>query len=156
MKLELKDKAGKGIGTIEFPVEEVAKSLNQSLSSSLESDAQLHEAQLKESREKVLEMETQLKESQGRAAELEEKLAGADGRTMDDFAPLEKANFVIAWGKGLSPEDKAIFARAVGVSIAGASAAEVAEAEGELAIIQGKTDKEGYKFLEHLGVSVRD
>jgi len=139
MKLSLKDSNGKSIGTMEFPVQEVAKSLSQSLSKSLESDAQLHEAELKGSREKVVE--------------LEEKLANAEARTMDDFTPIEKANFVIAWGKGLSPEDKAIFAEAVGMPIAKAT---VAEVEGEPNIIQGKTDKPGYKYLEYLNLSVKD
>ena len=141
MKLSLKDSNGKSIGTMEFPVQEVAKSLSQSLSKSLESDAQLHEAELKGSREKVVE--------------LEEKLANAEARTMDDFTPIEKANFVIAWAKGISPEDKAIFCEAVGIPIAQATEAEVAEAEGEPKIIQGRTDKEEYRYLEYLNLSVK-
>jgi len=95
-------------------------------------------------------------ESQATVAELEEKLAKAEGRTMNDFTPVEKANFVIAWGKELSPEDKAVFASAVGISIATAPAAEVAEVEGEPSIIKGKTDKPGYRFLEMLGLSVKE
>ena len=102
------------------------------------------------------EAEAQLKESQGKVGELQEKLAAAEGKTMDDFQPAEKADFVIAWGRGLSPENKAVFAEAVGIPIAGASAAEVAEAEGEPKTIQGKTDKPGYKYLEFLNLSVKE
>ena len=97
-----------------------------------------------------------LKESQDKVGELEEKLARAESRTMGDFTPTEKAEFVIAWGKGLSPEEKAVFCEAVGIPMSKATDAEVALAEGEPKIIQGKTDKEGYKFLEHLNLSIRE
>jgi len=108
--------------------------------------------------------DAQLKESQGKVAELEEKLTTAEGRTLGDFTPAEKANFVVTWAKGLSLEDKAIFAEAVGIPIAKATDAEVAEAEQrakaeaeeEPKTIQGKTDKPGYKYLEHLNLSVRE
>lgn len=99
------------------------------------------------------ETQAQLKESQGKVAELEEKLATAEGRTMGDFTPTEKADFVINWAKGLSPEDKAIFCGAVGLPIAKASDAEEAQ---EPKTIQGKTDRPGYKFLEYLNLSVRE
>lgn len=136
MKLELQDEKGLTGVFIELPLEQVREGLGLGSLSA--------------------ESEAQLKESQGKVAELEEKLTTAEGRTMDNFTPVEKANFVIAWGKGLSPEDKAIFATAVGIPIAKATEAEVAEVEGEPAIIQGKTDKEGYKFLEHLNLSVKE
>jgi len=135
MQLELKDDKGL-IGTIELPLEQVKETLGLG-SASVESEAQL-------------------KESQGKVGELQEKLAQAEGRTMDDFTPIEKADFVLNWAKGLSVEDKAIFAEAVGISVARATDAEVAEVEGELATIQGKTDKPGYKYLEHLNLSVKE
>ncbi len=97
--------------------------------------------------------EAPAQESPATVAELQEKLTAAEGRTMDDFTPVEKADFVIAWGKELSPEDKAIFATAVGIPIATATAAEV---EGEPAIIQGKTEKPGYRYLEHINMSVKE
>jgi len=145
MQLELKDEKGV-IGTIELPLEQIKEVLGSG-SASGES-----EVQLKESQGKVAELEEKL----GQVAQLEEKLAAAEGRTMDDFTPVEKADFVIAWGRGLSPENKAVFAQAVGIPIAGASAAEVAEVEGEPKTIQGKTDKPGYKYYEYLNISMRE
>lgn len=100
--------------------------------------------------------EAQLKESQDKVGELEGKLAEAEGKTLGDFTPQEKADFVITWAKGLSPEDKAIFATAVGIPIVGAAAAKVAEVEGEPNIIEGKTDRPGYRFLEHLNLSIKE
>ena len=37
-----------------------------------------------------------------------------------------------------------------------AEAERKAKAEGEPTIIQGKTDKPGYKYLEHLNLSVKE
>lgn len=143
MKLELKDTEGKVKGTIEIPIEEIKASL-----ASMESS------------------DAQLKESQGKVAELEGKLAKAEGKTLNDYSPEDKANFVITWAKGLSVEDKAIFAEAVGIPITKATDAEVAEAEQKAKAeaeeaeapktIQGRTDKPGYKFLENLNLSVRE
>ena len=84
---------------------------------------------------------------------------------MDDFTQIDKANFVIAWARGLSLEDKAIFAEAVGIPIAKLTEAELAEAEakrkaeeekGEPSVIKGRTDKPGYKYLDYLNLSVRE
>lgn len=147
MKLELKDKAGKVIGTIDFPLSEVVKGLGQSSSSSSESVAQL-----KQENEGNLSL---LKESQEKVAKLEEQLttgARASG-SMDDFTPTEKANFVIAWAKGLTPEKAVAFAQHVGFPVA---AAQVAEPEGEPKTIQGKTNKPGYKYLDYINISVRE
>ena len=144
MQLELKDDEGL-IGTIELPLEELKEALGLGSASVAEPAAT-----------EALKVEAQLKESQGKVGELEGKLAVAEGKTMGDFTPVEKANFVIAWAKGISPEDKAIFAQAVGIPIAGASAAEVADVEGEPAIIEGRTDKPGYRFLEYLNLSMRE
>ena len=107
--------------------------------------------------------EAPLKESQVKVVELEEKLANAESRTMDDFTPTEKANFVIQWAKELSLEDKAIFCETVGIPMAKATEAEVAEVEAkqkaedeEPKTIQGKTDRPGYRFLEYLDLSVKE
>lgn len=96
-----------------------------------------------------------LKESQEKVIELEEQLQ-AGTRTMDDFSPTEKAEFVIAWGKALSPERKAVFAQAVGIPIAGAEVVKVAEEEGNPKIITGKTDKPGYIYYDYLNISMRE
>ena len=149
MKLELIDLEGNVKGTIELPVEEIKANLASPESS------------------KSAEDEAQLKESQDKVAELEEKLATAESRTMDDFGSLEKGKFVIDFAKALSPEDKAIFAEGTGISQVREpeaekkddgeepedKAAEVAEEEGK--VIVGKTDKPGYKFLPHLNISVK-
>jgi len=157
MKLELQDAKGSTGVFIEVPLEQIKEGIGL-LSSSPETEAQLKEsqgkvaeaeAQLKESQDKVGELETQLKENQDKA-----ELAGS--RTMDQYSPTEKANFVIAWAKELSPEKKARFAEVVGIPIAKATVAEVAEAEGNPKIIQGKTDKPGYIYYDYLNLSMRE
>ena len=146
MKLELQDAKGLTGVFIELPLDQLRAEIGL-VSSSGET-----EALLKEHQGNV----ALLQESQRKVAELEEKLARAEAKTMDEFTPIEKANFVIGWAKELSPEDKAIFAGAVEIPIAQATVAEVAEAEGEPKIIQGKTDRPGYRFLEHLGLSIKE
>ncbi len=132
MRIDLLDEKGSTGVFIELPVEQLMAGLGSPGSSP--------------------ESEVQLKESQAKVVELEEKLR-APGRTMDDFTPIEKANFVIAWGKGLSTEDKNIFGREVGITLTEAKVAEVAEGP---ATIPGETDKPGYKYLESLDLSVRE
>jgi len=143
MKLELQDAQGLTGVFIELPLEQLRAEIG--LVSSSGAEPQASEALKVE----VQSFEAQLKEKAAEIAKLE-------GRTMDDFSPTEKANFVLNWAKGLSPEDKAIFAGAVEIPIAQATVAEVAEAEGEPKIIQGKTDRPGYRFLEHLGLSIKE
>ncbi len=139
---------------------EVPDDLLQQLTSKLSSQA---EAQLKEN-EGTLAL---LKESQDKVAELEEKLAMAEGRTMDDFTSIEKAEFVIPWMRDRSAEEFVKLALHTGheAQLAPATAAEVAEAEQkaktevaeeEPKTIQGKTDRPGYKYLEHINMSVRE
>lgn len=143
MKLELQDEKGLTGVFIELPLELLRAEIGLS-SSSVESEAQL-------------------KESQGKVAKLEQKLATAGAATMDDFTPAQKADFVLAWGRGLSSEDKAIFAKAIETPLAEVAEAQVTEVEakGEAVVeefprmIQGKTDKPGYKYLEHLNLSIR-
>ncbi len=142
MKLELRDDKGV-VGTIELPLAQLKEELgfgsasgadSSPASEALRVDAESFEAQLKESRDKV--------------GALEEQVAG---RTMDDFTPAEKAHFVLAWGKGMSSEDKALFARAVGIPIAGAAA----DLGQDGSIIEGKTDLPGYKFYKYLNMSMK-
>ena len=144
MKLELVDLEGTIKGTIEVPMEELKAAL---ASPELSEEAKAALASPESSDDAA-----QLKESQGKVAELQEKLARAESRTMDDFPRVEKATFVLTWAKDLSPVNKAVFAKAVGISIA--PAAEVAEADP--AIIEGKTDKPGYKYLDHINLSVKE
>ena len=157
MQLKLQDAKGLTGVFIEVPLEQLKEEIGLVSSEGAESTETA--AHLKESQEKVVELE-------GKAAELEEKLATAEAKTIDDFMPTEKANFVIAWAKELSLEDRAIFCEAVGISIAKATEAEVAEAEAkqiaegkeveEPNIIEGKTDCLGCKFLKHLNLSVKE
>lgn len=152
MKLELRDAEGLTGVFIEVPLEQLRAELGSgSSSAAADPDAG-----------------AQLKETQDKVAELEEKLATAESRTMDDYGRLEKANFVIAFATALSPEDKAIFAQGTGISqvrepesekkeAGDEPDAETAEvAEEEPGTIVGKTDKPGYKYLERLGLSVKE
>ena len=153
MQLEIRDKEG-AFGTIEVTPEK-AQELRELLG--LGTASAESEAQLKESQGKVEELG-------GQVAELGEKLATAEARTMGDFTPIEKANFVIDWAKELTMEDKAIFCEGVGIPLAKVTEAEVAEAAKQAAgeavedpaVIQGKTDRPGYKFLEYLNMSVKE
>lgn len=140
MRLEIEDKEGV-FGTIEV-TPEIVQELKEALGLGAAS----------------VESEAQFKESQGKVGEMEEKLTKAEARTMDSYSPREKADFVIAWAKELSAEDKAIFAEGTGITIAPEvePKAEVAESKAEVPmIIKGPTDLPGYKYFEHLGISVK-
>ncbi len=146
MQLKLQDAEGLTGVFIEVPLAELREEIGLVSSEGAEST----------------EIAAQLKESKEKVAELEEKLSTAEARAMGDFTPIEKANFVIAWAKELSMEDKAIFCEGVGIPIAAATEAEVAEAaakkavEEEPSVIEGKTNRPGYKFLEYLNMSVKE
>lgn len=148
LKLELMDAKGSTGVFIDLPLAQIREGIGL-VSSSVPNPTEA-EAQLKEENEGNLGL---LNESREKVAQLEEQLAASKGKTMDDFTPVEKANFVIAWGKRVSLENKAIFAEYMGFTIAGAK---VAEVEGEPKTIQGKTDKSGYKYLEAINISVRE
>jgi len=147
MQLELKDDKGL-IGTIELPLEQLKEALDLGSAST--------------------ESEAHLKESQGKVAELGEKLAKAESRTMANFTPTEKAQFIIPWMRELSSEDFVRLATETGhdaqlvpatdAEVAEAEAKQKAEAEVEEApkTIPGKTDKPGYRYLEHLDLSVKE
>ncbi len=153
LELKLKSLDGKELGTIDLT--EVMEELTAQARLSSSSDS---EAQLKESRDKV--------------AELEEQLANIQGKTMNDFTPEEKAGFVLTWARGMSLEDKAIFAGAVGIPLGKSTEAEVAEAEGAEAeakrkaaegekleepfYIEGKTDRPGYSYKPYLNLSIKE
>lgn len=181
MKLELKDEKGL-IGTIELPVAELMKEAQDFGIASVADPAKkslvdlvsewvdtrviaemvidhLKTEGLPRTFEKAKEVWLDTLQMLG--SHLAEGLNLAEDKTMADFSPEEKADFVIAWAKGLSLEDKAIFAEAVELPIAIATDAEVAEAEakgeGEPPnVIKGKTTRPGYKFLEYLNLSVRE
>lgn len=118
---------------------------------------------------KLTEAQSQLKESQGKVGELEEKLAKAEGRyaTLNDvlanLPEAEQKQFVVEVGKRLSPEGFVNFAIETGhlAQLVPPTEAEVAEAEAkgkveEPKTIQGKTDRPGYRFLEHCNLSVKE
>lgn len=153
MKVNLQD--DKGLTGVSFELDLVKIREELGSSSSTVAEPTETEAQLKESQGKVEGLE-------GKVAELGEKLATAEARTMSDFAPMEKANFVIDFAKDLSMEDKAIFCEGVGIPIAKVTEAEVAEAaakaaaEAEPSVIVGKTDRPGYKYLEYMNMSVKE
>ncbi len=107
--------------------------------------------------------DAQLKESEGKVAELQEKLTAAEGRyaTLNDvlatFSAAEQKQLIVEVGKLLSPEGFVNFAIETGhlAHLVPATEAEVAEGE-EPNIIRGKTTKPGYKYLEHLNLSVKE
>ncbi len=157
MRLELQDAKGLTGVFIELPLDQLRAEIG--LVSSSVAEPKATEALKVE----VQSFEAQLEESQGKVAELKEKLAKGAGKTMDDFSQLEKATFVIAWGKGLSPENKAIFAEQVmEIPIAKATEAAVAEKEPKAKveenpnIIKGRTDKPGYRYLELVDYSIKE
>lgn len=97
---------------------------------------------------------------------LEQRLSAAERKTMDDFTPREKAEFVIPWMQGLDAEDFVRLALETGheaqlvpandpaaVSIL----AEIMRKQSEAPkVIQGRTTRKGYKYLEHLKLSVKE
>lgn len=145
IRLELRDEKGL-IGTIDLPVEDLRTALGLGSGSADLGQNQMEPGSGNGS--------AGTEEGQADIARLKEQLAQAQRKTMDDFTPLEKAKFVIDWARGITPEEKAVFARAVGIPIS--SEAVVAESTEEPAIIQGKTDKPGYRYLESLDLSVKE
>lgn len=117
---------------------------------------------------KALSGEQQQSEQQGeRIKQLDERLIAAESKTIDDFTPMERAQFVIPWLTGLDEEDFFTLARNTGHDVVPDPAvvsvlAETfpkpeeakAKAEKEPKTIQGRTSKPGYKYLPHLDLSV--
>ncbi len=98
--------------------------------------------------------------------QLEQRLIVAERKTIDDFTPREKAAFIISWMQGLDAEDFVKLALETGHEAqlvpandpaAVAEVAEIMRRQGEEPkVIQGKTTKPGYRYFEHLGLSVRE
>lgn len=119
-------------------------------------------------------LEQQGEQQGNRSEQLEQRLAAAECKTIDDFTPREKAEWLIPWMHGLSGEDFVRLALETGHEArlvpavdpeAVAAIAETfkrqakeakAKAEDEPTTIQGKTTKPGYKYLEHLNLSVQE
>ena len=99
-------------------------------------------------------------------AELQERLSTAERKTLDDFTHGEKAEFIIPWMQGLDAEDFVRLALETGHDAQLVPAADpeavaklteiMKRATQEPNIIQGKTDRPGYKYLEHLNLSIRE
>lgn len=96
--------------------------------------------------------------------ELQERLRAAERKTIDDFSSMEKAGFVVPWLQGLDDKDFFTLARNTGhdvvpdpavVSVLADTFREQAEAENP-STIQGRTDRKGYRYLEHLNLSIRE
>lgn len=88
-----------------------------------------------------------------RIKELEQRLAAAERKTIDDFSPMEKAQFVIPWMTKLSGED---FVRLAVETGHDAQLVEVADPEAVARVVEGKTTEPGYRYLEHLGLSIKE
>lgn len=105
-------------------------------------------------------------------AALQERLDAAEGKTIEDFSSMEKAKFVVPWLQGLSGEDFVRLSLETGhdaqlVEVPDPEAvakvteimkeqAEQAKAEENPKIIEGKTDKPGYKYYSYLDISMRE
>lgn len=112
----------------------------------------------------------QLAKGDGAAiTELQERLSAAERKSIDDFTGREKAEFVIPWLQGLDEQDFFTLARETGHDVVSDPAVvtvlaeifrkqeEEAKAAGEEPkIIQGKTTRKGYRYLEHLDLSVKE
>lgn len=104
--------------------------------------------------------------------ELQVRLDAAERKTIDDFTPIEKAQFIIPWMKELNGEDFVKLSLKTGhdaqlVEVPDPKAqAEIAEFFRQQAeeqkeaenpkIIHGKTDKPGYIYYDYLNVSMRE
>ena len=103
---------------------------------------------------------------------LDERVAAAERKTIDDFSPMEKAKYFIPWMSRLSEADFDKIAMETGhdahtvevydhvlmnqLAESFKKPAEEAKAAGEgPAIIEGKTDKPGYRFYSTVNLSVR-
>jgi len=115
----------------------------------------------------------ELEQLQQQVKDLAERLSAAEHTTIDDFSPMEKAQYFIPWMTQLSKADFEKVALQTGhdphtVEVSDPAVvsvlektfkkqAEEAKAAGEEPkIIHGKTDKPGYKFLEYLNLSVKE
>jgi len=98
--------------------------------------------------------------------ELQERLSAAERKSIDDFSSREKAEFVIPWMQGLAAEDFVRLALETGheaqlvevndPAVVAVLAEMFRKQAEEPKIIQGKTDRPGYKYLENLDLSVRE
>ena len=178
MEKEMEKQVNQALGNHETRLSKLEENLASLAEHSTESSTNNHEtrlSKLEESQASLAEhstesstSEAQLKETQEKVADLEEKLSVAQGITMDDFTPDEKANFVISWAKDLPAEKVAVFAELAGIPLAVAEvktetvAAEEktepveAEVEETPKIIEGKTDLPGYRYLSYLDRSIKD
>ena len=97
-----------------------------------------------------------------RIKQLEQRLAAAESRTIDDFSPVDKAEFVIPWLAGLDDQEFFKLARGTGHDVVPDPAvvtilAETFEKQAEEeTIIPGKTELPGYRYLETLNLSVKE
>ncbi len=122
-----------------------------------------------------LEQLTKATKGDGAAlALLDERVTAAESKSIDDFTAREKAEFLIPWMQELSGEDFVRLAINTGhdaqlvPAVAPELAKKVAEtfrqqgeeakakAEKEPDIVQGKVAASGWKYLEHMDVSVRE
>jgi len=107
-----------------------------------------------------------------RIKQLEQRLSAAERKGIDDFSPIEKAQYFIPWMSQLSKADFEKIALETGhdpgtvevndpavvamLEDSFRKQAEEQKDEEEPNTIQGKTDKPGYKYLDYLNLSIKD
>lgn len=106
----------------------------------------------------------ELEQLQQQVKDLAERLSAAERQTIDDFSPMEKAKYFVPWMQELSGEDfvklaintghDAQLVPAVDPELTAAIAETFRKQEEEAKVIQGKTDRPGYRYLEHLDMSI--
>jgi len=106
--------------------------------------------------------------------ELQERLSVAERKTIDDFSTIEKARYFVPWMRQLSKADFEHIALETGhdpltvevndpamvAMLAESFNKQAKEAKAkageEPKTIQGKTTRKGWKYLEHLDLSVKE
>lgn len=94
-------------------------------------------------------------------AELQKRLSVAERKTIDDFSPVEKAEFLIPWLKGLNEQDFFTLAKGTGHDVVHDPAVVTMLAETfpkqaeEPNVVKGKVDEPGWSYLETMDVSIR-
>lgn len=99
-----------------------------------------------------------------RIKQLEQRLSAAESKSIENFSAREKAEFLIPWMRELSGEDFVRLAINTGHDAqlvpavdpeASAAIAETFRKQAEEAtVIQGKTELRGYRYLEHIDLSI--
>lgn len=102
----------------------------------------------------------ELEQLQQQVKDLAERLSAAERKTIDDFSPMEKAQFFVPWMQSLDPEEVEHLAHMCGHEVqlekptADPALVKVLSETFREPVIRGKTDRPGYRYLEHIDRSI--